>query len=239
MEQRTYRGDIDPEGLADALVARFNHGDLMAQKVTGQDGHLMVQIATRERRWGAARSALSVGIAPVEEGVRVTVGEQRWLDAAASLAITGLGALINPRSLLWRIDDIARAVGKLTLDDQVWEAVEHYCDSVGARLGLAEKQGEVLGLRRKPGGSAASGLPEMRVCPAQRRPVLHPVRDGVGGWMTRVRLPDWPWSVVRRLAKEHGVQVWPVGGAVCDALRDLEPAFELLEGYVGEKKETQ
>lgn len=30
-------------------------------------------------------------------------------------------------------------MGRLTLDDGVWEAVEHYCDSVGARLGLAEK----------------------------------------------------------------------------------------------------
>lgn len=139
-EQRTYRGDIDPEGLADALVARFNHGDLMAQKVAGQEGHLMVQVATRERGWGAARSALSVGIAPVEEGVRVTLGQQRWLDAAASLAITGLGALVNPLSLLGRIDDIARDVGKLTLPDQVWDAIEHYCDSVGAKLGLAEKQ---------------------------------------------------------------------------------------------------
>lgn len=139
-EQRTYRGDVDPKSLADALVARFNHGDLKAQSVEGQDGHFMVQIATREWGWGAARSALSVGIAPVEEGVRVTVGEQRWLDVAASLAITGLGALINPRSLLWRIDDIARDVGKLTLDDQVWDAIGHYCDSVGARLGLAEKQ---------------------------------------------------------------------------------------------------
>jgi predicted RNA-binding Zn-ribbon protein involved in translation (DUF1610 family) len=140
MEQKTYRGDIEPAGLADALLARFNHGDLMAQKVVGQEGHLMVQIATREWGWGAARSALSVGIAPVEGGVRVTLGQQRWMDAAASLAVTGLGALINPLSLLGRIDDIARDVGKLTLPDQVWEAVEHYCDSVGAQLGLAEKQ---------------------------------------------------------------------------------------------------
>ena len=140
MEQRTYRGDIDVEGLADALVARFNDDDLRAQRVSGQDGHLMVQIATRERGWGAARAALSIGIAPVEEGVRVTVGEQQWLEAVASLALTGLGALISPRSLLWRIDDIARDVGKLTLDDQVWNTVEHYCDSVGAKLGLAEKQ---------------------------------------------------------------------------------------------------
>lgn len=140
MEQRTYRGEIDPEGLADALLARFNHGDLKAQEVRGQEGHVMVQIATREWGWGAARSALTVGIAPVEEGVRVTVGQQQWIDAAASLAITGLSALVNPLSLLGRIDDIARDVGKLTLPDQVWDSVEHYVDSVGARLGLAEKQ---------------------------------------------------------------------------------------------------
>ena len=53
MEQRTYRGGIDPDGLADALVARFNHGDLMAQKVIGPDGHVMVQIATRDCGNGA------------------------------------------------------------------------------------------------------------------------------------------------------------------------------------------
>jgi predicted RNA-binding Zn-ribbon protein involved in translation (DUF1610 family) len=140
MEQRTYRGNIDADGLAEALVARFNHGDLMAQEVRGQEGHLMVQIATRDWGWGAARSALSIGIAPVEGGVRVTLGQQRWVDAVASLAITGLGALVNPLSLLGRIDDIARDVGKLTLPDQVWDAVEHYVDSVGAKLGMSEKQ---------------------------------------------------------------------------------------------------
>lgn len=140
MEQRTYRGDIGPDGLADALMARFNHDDMKAQKVVGEDGHIIVQVATREWGWGAARSALTVGIAPVEEGVRVTLGQQQWLDAAASLAITGLGALINPLSLLGRIDDIARDVGKLTLPDQMWDTVEHYVDSVGAKLGLAEKQ---------------------------------------------------------------------------------------------------
>ena len=140
MEQRTYRGDIEPEDLAQALLARFDYGDMKAQMVKGDEGHLLVQIATREWGWGAARSALTVGIAPVEEGVRVTLGQQQWLDAAASLAITGLSALINPLSLLGRIDDIARDVGKLTLPDQVWDTIEHYVDSVGAKLGLAEKQ---------------------------------------------------------------------------------------------------
>ena len=31
MKQRTYRGNIDPRGLIDALMARFDHGNLMAQ----------------------------------------------------------------------------------------------------------------------------------------------------------------------------------------------------------------
>ncbi len=72
--------------------------------------------------------------------MRVTVGEQNWLDTAASLALTGLGVLIHRHSLLWRMDDIVRDVGQLTLDDRVWNTVEHYCESVGAELGLAEAQ---------------------------------------------------------------------------------------------------
>ncbi|MEE8392424.1 MAG: hypothetical protein V3S14_16720 [Anaerolineae bacterium] len=52
-------------------MTRFNHSDLAAKQVTGRDGHLMVQITSRDRRkWGAARTALSVGIAPVAGGER-------------------------------------------------------------------------------------------------------------------------------------------------------------------------
>ncbi|MBE9508682.1 MAG: HD domain-containing protein, partial [Chloroflexi bacterium] len=36
--------------------------------------------------------------------------------------------------------------------------------------------------------------------------------------MTIVRLPEWPWRAVVRLAEERGARVWPVGGAVRDAL---------------------
>jgi poly(A) polymerase len=35
---------------------------------------------------------------------------------------------------------------------------------------------------------------------------------------TTISLPDWPWRIVRRLAEERGARVWPVGGAVRDAL---------------------
>lgn len=36
--------------------------------------------------------------------------------------------------------------------------------------------------------------------------------------MTKINLPEWPWQTVRGLAEERGARVWPVGGAVRDAL---------------------
>ncbi len=142
MEQRTYRGEIEPDGLAEALVAQFNRGDLMAQKI-GQGDHVLVQIASRDWEWGGPQTALTVGIARVEGGVQVSLGQQRWLGAVADLAQTGLMALINPLSLLTRIDDIARSISGLTLPQQVWEAVEHYCESVGATLGARAEESMV------------------------------------------------------------------------------------------------
>lgn len=139
MEQRSYRGEIRPEELADALVAQFNRGDLMAQRV-GHGDHVLVQIASRDWEWGGPRSALTVGIARTEGGVEVSLGQQRWLGAVADLAQTGLLALVNPLSLLTRIDDIARSISGLTLPQQVWEAIDHFCRSAGATLGLRAEE---------------------------------------------------------------------------------------------------
>ncbi len=70
----------------------------------------------------------------------MSLGQQRWLGAVADLAQTGLMALVNPLSIIGRIDDVARSIAGLTLPQRVWEAVEHYCESVGATLGLAVQE---------------------------------------------------------------------------------------------------
>lgn len=139
MEQRTYRGDIDVPGLADALVSRFNRGPLMAQKV-GDEEHMLVQIATRDWQGRGSQTALSIGLAAIDDGVEVTLGQQQWLGPAMELLDAGLKAIFRPLALIGEVDDIASSISSLTLPDQIWEAVDHYVKSVGASLGLAERQ---------------------------------------------------------------------------------------------------
>jgi len=171
MDQKTYHGEIDSQELADVLVNRFDQGDLMAQKV-GQPDRVVVQISTRpHRRRDDPHTSLSVTIAEAEDGVTVTVGEQQVLGVAADLVQTGLGALLNPMSLIGEIDDIVRDVSKLTLPQQVWEVIEAYCRSVGAGLGLSPEKvlvtcpfcgvGNPIGVGKCPscGGSLAEVQP--------------------------------------------------------------------------------
>ncbi len=138
MQRRTYRGSITARGLAQALVTRFNVGHLVAQ-ASGTDDHMVVQIAARERDWGGqARAALTLSIIQHEEAVEVSLGEHQWLGPAADLLQTGLRGWFRPMSLLGELAEIAEDVQTLQLPEQVWLAVDHYVESVGAKLGLAE-----------------------------------------------------------------------------------------------------
>lgn len=138
MDQRTYHGNINPDDLAEALVAAFNHGNMRAQRL-GTGDKIMVQVATSERARSGGKAALSVSIQRVEDGVTVALGQQEWLGAAASLGQTALGALMNPWSLLGRLDDIAQDVVSLTLTDRVWEAIDKFATSAGAAHEISER----------------------------------------------------------------------------------------------------
>ena len=112
----------------------------MAQ-ASGESDHVIVQIAARERDWrGRARSALTVSIVESKDAVEVSLGEHQWLGPAADIVEAGLRGWFRPLSLLGEIADIADDIQTLQLPQQVWEAVEHYVESVGAKLGLAEEE---------------------------------------------------------------------------------------------------
>ena len=136
MDERTFRGNITPGDLADALVAQFNRGDYRAQKA-GRGAQMVVQIATQRGRRGEPDTAVAVTITPTSDGVKVSMGDPEWLGVAADLVQTGLGALLNPWSLVHKVDDVARNVQDLSLPQQVWGAVDQYARTVGARPKLA------------------------------------------------------------------------------------------------------
>jgi hypothetical protein len=175
MERRTYRGPITARGLAESLIVRFNAGHLIAQ-AGGDDEHQIVQIASREGDWGGqTRAALTINIVQQEDSVEVSLGEHQWLGPAADIVQAGVRGWFRPFSLLGEIAAVADDINTLQLPSQVWEAVDHYTESVGAQLGLAQSErliacpfcgvGNPVGIGQCSacGGSLASAQPKS--CP--------------------------------------------------------------------------
>ena len=125
MSERTYHGNIAPSDMAAALISAFNQGNMRCQQV-GQGDKIMVQIATREWAQSGGKTAMSVTLQKVTDGVTVSVGQGEWLGVAASLGQTALSTLLNPWNILNRLDDIAQDITSLTLETKVWEALEHF-----------------------------------------------------------------------------------------------------------------
>lgn len=138
MEQRIYHGEIKPEDLAEVLVAEFNRGEFIAQQV-GTGDNFVVQIATRRDQRAGGRSAISVSIQRVEDGVSVLLGQKEWAGVAASLGVTAFNALLNPWSILGRLDDIAQDLESLQLEDKTWKCIDQLVRSVGASYEVSER----------------------------------------------------------------------------------------------------
>ncbi|OGO15386.1 MAG: hypothetical protein A2Y93_01365 [Chloroflexi bacterium RBG_13_68_17] len=138
MDQRTYHGNLIATDIAQALIAEFDHGNLRAQGIRGEEA-IVVQIASREGRASGGDTAVSVHLSPVEDGVLVKVGQQQWLGVAASLGLTALAALKNPLTLLGRLDDVAQDILSLQVTERVWQSIDRLAQAQGASLEISER----------------------------------------------------------------------------------------------------
>jgi hypothetical protein len=138
MDRRVFHGNITPTLLAQALMAEFNQGNLHTQ-LLGDNGNLTVQIASSQGARSGGKTALTVNLQQVEDGVMVQVGEQEWLGVAASLGQTAIATLLNPVNLLGRLDDIAQDVSNLQLTERVWQIVGKTMSAAGASHQLSER----------------------------------------------------------------------------------------------------
>jgi len=135
---KTYHGQITADELGNALVAEFNRGNLRAQRI-GRGKQVIVQISSRENSKSGGRTAISVVIHQVEDGVSVQLGEQSWLGVAASLGQTAFWAWRNPFSLISRLDDLAQDVEYLQLSDRITEFIDETAYTAGATFELSQR----------------------------------------------------------------------------------------------------
>ncbi len=142
MDRRVFHGNITPTDVARALMAEFNQGNTQTQ-LLGESGNLTVQIASAQFARSGGKTAVSVNLQQIEDGVMVQIGEQQWLGVAASLGQTAISALLNPLNLLGRLDDIAQDVSNLQLNDKIWQVIANVTRAAGASQELSERLSSV------------------------------------------------------------------------------------------------
>jgi hypothetical protein len=143
MEQRVLHGNLTPHDISQALIARFNRGNLRAQQLGAED-QVVVQIATRQGATSGGQTATTITIQAIEDGVNVALGKQNWLGVAASLGTTALVAIRNPFNLLGRLDDLAQDIENLQINQQIWETINDVALAVGATYELSERLRRVV-----------------------------------------------------------------------------------------------
>jgi hypothetical protein len=170
MDRRVFHGNLSPTDIAQALMSEFNQGNTQTQ-LLGESGNLTVQIASSQFSRSGGRTAVSVNLQQIEDGVMVQVGEQQWLGVAASLGQTAISALLNPINLLGRLDDIAQDVSSLQLIEKIWQIVANVVGQAGASQELSERLSSVTcefcGSANPVGAStcAACGAPLGKIQP--------------------------------------------------------------------------
>ena len=142
MDRRIFHGNITPFVVAQALTAEFNQGNTQTQ-VLGEEGNLIVQVASSQFSRSGGKTAVSINLQQIEDGIMVQVGEQQWLGVAASLGQTAISALLNPLNLLGRLDDIAQDVSSIQMNEKIWQVVSSVAMTAGASQELSERLSSV------------------------------------------------------------------------------------------------
>jgi ribosomal protein L40E len=133
MEQRIYRGSIDPNALAQHLLDTWDQSDTVAQALEGDEG-MIVQVGYRTGGFfnDEPQNALTLALEPVSDGLRVSLGEQQWYrDQDGQIMVGGLIGFF-PFFFTWPLSGGRDEPVDPQLAMQVWESIEGYARHVGA-----------------------------------------------------------------------------------------------------------
>jgi hypothetical protein len=138
MEQKIFHGQISPTDFARDLISHFNRGNFRVQQI-GNGDQIAIQIATNDRSTSGGKTAMSINLQKVEDGVMVRIGEQAWLGVAASLGFTALSVFRNPLNLLHRIDDLAQDIESLQITAEAWQVMDATSRALGTGVELSAR----------------------------------------------------------------------------------------------------
>jgi ribosomal protein L40E len=127
MEQRIYHEAIDPLALTQHLLDSWEGNDTAAQALEADEG-IIVQIGQRSGGFfnDTPRSAVTLAIEEVDEGLRVTLGEQQWYnDGGGRIMVGGLIGFF-PFFFTWPLGGGRDEPVDPGLTAQVWQSVETY-----------------------------------------------------------------------------------------------------------------
>jgi ribosomal protein L40E len=133
MEQRIYTGGVGLERLAEHLLDTWDRDETAAQALESDEG-LIVQVG---RRGGglfsdAPRSAVTLALEELPDGLRVTQGDQRWYsDGGGRIMVGGLIGFL-PFFFTWPLGGGDDAPADPELAERVWESVERFAAQQGA-----------------------------------------------------------------------------------------------------------
>lgn len=142
MEQRVYHGSLTPEGVAQMLLETWDRDETQAQAF-GEGQRLIVQIGQRSEGWFSdePRQALTLDIESLDDGVRVTMGQQQWYkDGGVQIIAGGLIGFLPffftfPLGRLFGGED---GVDQ-RLPERIWQSIEHYAGNYGAATGATQR----------------------------------------------------------------------------------------------------
>jgi hypothetical protein len=138
MDEKTFYGPVAPEDFARALIGEFDQGNLVVRQL-GRGATRVVQIASAPNASSGGKTAITVQLTAVEDGVHVRVGQQDWFGIAASMGLTALSALRRPGLLLSRLDDLAQDIASLQLTTRIWQTIARTADALGVSHELSER----------------------------------------------------------------------------------------------------
>ena len=137
MITKTFYGNFQLQHFVQFLAAAFRDQNLDVRVSRHGEKNVVRFVSSRLARSGG-HFGLNLVVTEFNEGVKIEISNPENFGVAASLGKTAIAAMINPRNLFSRLDDVAQDLENISLDQNLMKMIEQYMRSNHLTLQLSE-----------------------------------------------------------------------------------------------------